>query len=317
MTNALLTSLRQNLRQAILQRRLPEAEQVLARLKREDPLSVETRGSELELAIESGRLAEADDLARQLCDAFPTSARVFYLAGKLAYRRKRYDGAASLFRESRRLHANPPTQYWLGKTLTQAGKFEEAEALLLEIRDVNPWALLVLGWLYERKNELEAALAAYDGFLQIRPADPFAAEQKVRVKAKMLDPETLIDEVQALADFGEPVPDALFSEYIQGLLETGQTPRARDEITARLGSMEAREGVRIAWICYRHHAFDLACTLFLTHLRANLFDFKYLAALEAAARKCNRLPHVLGAYHPLCPEAPHLYGRRKLLMRKT
>jgi len=44
-----------------------------------------------------------------------------------------------------------------------------------------------------------------------------------------------------------------------------------------------------------------------------LFNFKYLSALEAAARKCNRLPQVLDAYHDLASQARHLYGRRKFL----
>jgi tetratricopeptide (TPR) repeat protein len=245
--------------------------------------------------------------------AFPGSARGCFLAGRLAYRQRRYEVAEERFRESQRLYSSPQTRYWLGKTLTQAGRFDEAESLLLEVRESNPWAWLVLGWLHERRNDLAAALSAYDEFLRRQPGNAYAEEQRIRVKAKMLDPETLIEEVQAMTDFGEPMPSAVFPEFVQGLFETGQTLRARDEISAGLDKLEAREAVQLAWICYRHQAFDLACTLFLAHLRANMFNFKYLAALEAAARKCNRLPQVLEAYHPLRPEARHLYGRCKRL----
>jgi len=311
-----VASLRQNLRQAVLQHRWAEAEQILSRLKKEDPLSVETRGLELEFLVESGRMAEAEELSQQLCRTFPASARISFLAGKLRYRQKHYEAAETRFRESQRIYPNPQTQYWLGKTLTQAGKFDEAEGILLEVRERNPWALLVLGWLHERKNDFDAALTSYDEFLQLQPGHRFATEQRVRIKAKMLDPETLIEEVQTLADFGETVPGALFPEFVQGLFETGQTPRARAEIMARLEGMETKEGVQVAWICYRHQAYDLACTLFLAHLRANIFNFKYLAALEAAARKCNRLQQVLDAYRPICPEARHLYGRSRLLSKK-
>lgn len=308
--------MRQNLRQALLQRKLAEAEQILSHLKKEDPLSVETRGAELELYIESGRTAEADVLAQHLCRTFPGSARVFFLAGKLAYRQRRYEAAEAHFRESQRIYPNSQTQYWLGKTLTQSGHFDEAESLLIDVREQNPWAWLVLGWLNERKDDLDAALKAYDEFLRLQPGDAFATQQRVRIKAKMLDPEALIEEVQALSDFGEPLPGVLLPQFVEGLFGTGQTPRARDEIRARLDTMEARESVQIAWICYRHQAYDLACTIFVAHLRANMFNFKYLAALEAAARKCNRLPQVLEAYRPLCPEARHLYGRCRLLSRR-
>lgn len=315
MTKAIVDALRQNLRQALAQRRLAEAEQILSRLKKENPLSVETRGFELELFIESDRIEEATSLAEQLCRTFPDSARIFFLAGKLAYRRKNYEAAEARFRESQRIYPSAQTQYWLGKTLTQTGHFEEAESLLISVRDQNPWALLVLGWLHERRNDFESALKAYDDFLEHYPGNRFASEQRVRIKAKLLDPEALIDEANMLADFGERLPDAMFVELVEKLFETGQTPRAREEIGARLDAMEPREGVRVAWICYRHQAYDLACALFLNHLRANLFNFKYLSALEAAARKCDRLPQVLDAYRGFGPEARHLYGRRKFLKK--
>ncbi len=84
----------------------------------------------------------------------------------------------------------------------------------------------------------------------------------------------------------------------------------------RQETMVAREAVKIAWVCYRYKAFDLACSLFLAHLRTNMHNFKYLAALEAAARKSDRLAQVLEAYRPLCPEARHLYGRCRLLSQR-
>ena len=316
MTKPLVETLRQNLRQAVFQRRLAEAEQILSKLKREDPLSAETRGFELELSIESDRFEEATRLAEQLCRMFPDSARIYFLAGKLAYRLKSYESAESRLRDSQRIYPSMQTQYWLGKALTQTGRFEEAESLLISVQDHNPWALLVLAWLHERRKDFESALRAYDAFLLLFPDNRFAAEQKVRVKARSLDPEALIEEADVLADFGESLPDAIFGEFVEKLFETGQTPRAREEIAARLDAMESREAVRVAWICYRHQAHDLACSLFLNHLRSNVFNFKYLSALEAAARKCNRLPQVLDVYHDLAPQARHLYGRRKFLSKQ-
>ncbi len=47
------------MREALAQRRWRDAEDLLAILKKEDPLSRETRGLELEFYIGSGRLTEA------------------------------------------------------------------------------------------------------------------------------------------------------------------------------------------------------------------------------------------------------------------
>jgi hypothetical protein len=100
------------------------------------------------------------------------------------------------------------------------------------------------------------------------------------------------------------------------LFETGQSPRARDEILARLDSMEPKAAVQIAWICYRAQAYDLACTLFLAHLESNKTNYKYLAALESAADKCKRLPEVVEAYRRQLPGARQFYGRLKPLTRR-
>src|SRR5439155_184898 len=82
------------------------------------------------------------------------------------------------------------TQYWLGKTLTQSGRFGEAESLLLSVRERTTNAVLELGWLYERRNDLQAALKAYDEFLAVHPDHSFAIEQRLRIKARILEPES-------------------------------------------------------------------------------------------------------------------------------
>ncbi len=317
MSNAILGALRHNMREALAKNRLRDAEDILVRLKNEDPLSRETRGFELELYINSDRLAEADALARQLRILFPDSGRIFFLAGKLAYRQKRYEEAEGYLRESDRIYPNQGTRYWLGRTLTQTGRFDEAESLLLAARENNPRALLDLAWLYERKNDPEASLQFYDQYLKIRPEDAFAVGQRVRLRARMLEPEALIEEVTALKDLGEAVAPALQAEYVQKLFESGRAPRAREEVMARMGTWDTKTAVQVAWICYKAKAYDLACSLFLTHLPSNLTNRKYLVALESAAVKCNRIPQVLEAYHPHLQNALHLYGRSRSLSRRS
>jgi tetratricopeptide (TPR) repeat protein len=312
-----VAALRENMWRALGGGRLREAEDILTQLKQEDPLSQETRGFELELCLNSSRLTEARALSQQLCRLYPQSGRIVFLAGKVAYRLKDYKEAESHFRESYSIYPHWRTQYWLGKTLTQLGRLDEAESLLLEARERTPNALLELAWLYERRKDLEAALKAYDDFLGAHPDNSFAAQQRLRVRARMLDPESLIEEVGALEELGEEIAPPLFPEYVQRLFETGKTTEARGRILEKMSGLDAKTGSRLAWVCYRAKAYDLACALFLAHLGANLSYFKYLNALESAAARCGRIPQVLEAYRAHEAHAPNLRGRSKTLARKT
>jgi tetratricopeptide (TPR) repeat protein len=317
MPKSLLQALRYNMKRALAEGKLSEAEDILTRLKKEDPLSPESRGFELEFYLNSNRLAEADALARQLCRLFPESARIMFLSGKLAYRQKHYEEAENLFRESLRIYPHWSSEHWLGKTLTQVGKFKEAESLLSSALEHNRHAMLDLAWLHERRNDLPAAIQAYDNFLAEYPGHKFATEQQIRIRAKMLEPEELIAEMGALTDLDEEIPPSLLPELVQKLFDTGQSPRARDEILERLDNMEPKTAVQIAWICYRARAYDLACTLFLAHLESNKSNYKYLAALESAADKCRRLSEVAEAYRRLLPGARQFYGRWRALTRRS
>ncbi|MCI0418291.1 MAG: tetratricopeptide repeat protein [Acidobacteria bacterium] len=318
--NPIVDVLRRNLRQALHGNSLEEAEKILLHLRKEDPLSRETRGLELELLLKAHRLGEAQALAQQLCQLFPDSGRIQLLAGQVAYRQKRYSEALACFHESQRIYPHWQTQQWLGKTLTQLGLFDQAESLLLAAREHSTQALLDLGWLYERQRDWSAAGKSYNAFLKEHPGHSFATNQLTRVKAKQLDPEALIEEAETLAEFGQALPEVLFEEYIDSLFATGQGPAAREALLARLPALDARQGVRLAWVCHRAQAYDLACRLFLSHLETNLNNFKYLAAFESSARKCHRLPDVLDAYRRLAPLERKLYGRMRSLanrMRKA
>jgi tetratricopeptide (TPR) repeat protein len=176
---------------------------------------------------------------------------------------------------------------------------------------------LDLGWLYERKGDLEAALRAYDAYIAIHPGHEFASAQRVKIKARALEPEALIEEVERLVEFGERVPDTLYADYIEKLLDTGQGARAREEVRARSTDLDPKLGSSVAWVCYRKQAYDLACDLFMFFLEANLSNFKYLNSLEAAATKCNRLGELIETYKRLAPSYPKLHGRLKTLFKRA
>lgn len=293
-----------------------DAEEILARIKKEDPLSRDTRGFELEFYLAANRLNEANELARQLQNLFPDSARILFLSGKLAYRQKQYEDAVSHLRESYKIDPSWQTQWWLGKALTQSGQFDEAESQLLSACERSPHVLLDLAWLYERRNDLDASLKVYQKYLNHNPGHVFASEQLVRIKGKMMEPEALIEEVNLLSEMEGSVSPVLFPEFVQRLFEMGQSLRAREEVLAHLKDLDAKAGVRVAWVCYQAKAYDLACFLFLQYLQLNLSNYKYLNALESAAGKSARLDQVLESYRELTNQAPHLHGRIRIIGRR-
>src|SRR5262245_30780148 len=115
----LVQVLRRTVAQKLASGEVAEAETVLERLEQEDPLGEETRAFRLELLSRTNRIAEALVLARQLVELFPASARIHYLAGRLAYGQRDYTAALRSFRESDRLAPHWRHRLAVGKTLTQ------------------------------------------------------------------------------------------------------------------------------------------------------------------------------------------------------
>jgi len=313
---SLVAALHRNLARALGAGELEEATLVLERLRREDPLSVRTRGGELELLLRSKRLDDAEVLAVQLMATFPASPRVHYLAGRVAYQRRDYPAAVARFEESLRVNHHWRCHYWLGKALTQAGRLQEAEAALLEAVDRTPLARRDLAWLYERMGDAERALATLEEYLQGQPDDTFAQSQVRKLRARVLDPAQLCGEVEALRDLGEAIPPEVLPEYVDGLLRTGQGERAREVVAALEGSLDARTATQVAWVCHRLQVPDLACRLLLPCVDANLHSAKTLSALEANAVKAGRVPEVLAAYRSLVDREPRLWSRVRRLQTK-
>jgi tetratricopeptide (TPR) repeat protein len=313
----IVASLRQNLRKALNMGDLPEAFSILSRLRREDPASAETRGLELECLLGAGNLEEAEKLARQLCQSFPESSRIHLLSGKVFYRRKAYAEAEACLRESEKLYPHPVTRHWLGKTLTQLGKFAEAEALLEALRDFKLAVLLDLAWLSERRKEPQQAARFYENYLKNDPENLFARQQLVRLKAQMTAPEELIEQLESLEAFGEDIPESLLGEYIHKLFQAGDTPRARAEVIRSREKVNAKTQIQLAWICYQAQSYDLALELFLPQVKFRQSDFKLLNALEAAAERCCRVGEVLEAYHDLAPANHHFYGRIRAFSKRA
>jgi tetratricopeptide (TPR) repeat protein len=309
--------LRRNLWQALHSGAYDEAEGILARLKDEDPLSIETRGLELEYLLRRGRLEEAEALAGQLLELHPGSARLHYLAGQLAYRCKDYARAQRHFRESLHLHPHWRTRRLLAKTLTQAGGLDEAEAVLLSLLPQRPECLLDLAWLYERRGDEGRALKTLEDHLERRPQDAFARSQRLRLRARLMEPGELLDEVDTLLELGEEVPAEVLPVWLEALLRTGQGGRAREFLRQRRSALDARAAASMGWACYRLQAYDLAFELFLASFPGNRGGAKFLCAMESAAARSGNVATLIDFYKAHAEHDKKLYGRIKTLQHRS
>ncbi|MBI2570297.1 MAG: hypothetical protein HYV63_25120 [Candidatus Schekmanbacteria bacterium] len=278
---------------------------------------METLGLELELRVLAGSEAEAILLADQAVRLFPASPRVRLLGGRAMYRAHRYEEALDHFRESARLRPHWMTERWIGKTLTQLGRYDEAEACLRRVRDRSVGVLLDQAWLYQREGRFEQARAAVQAYLEVRPDDRRAHDQLAELGARALTPEARLAELEAMEEAGMPVPEAMFPPYAEGLLAAGQSRRLRAVLAERRAELSPRTVLAVAWACYKASQLDVACDLFLSVFAANAGNVKLQAALEAAARRCGRLDDVMRAYEVAAPAARPLYGRLTRLRRQA
>lgn len=292
---------------------LPGAAEALARLEQEDPLSRETRGLRLDHLIRVGRLEEAAMLAATLLELFPDSPRIRFLAGQAAYRAREYDAALEQFRESERLHPDGWTRVQIGCTLTQIGRFDEAEAVLtaLTSRYVHAWR--DLAWLHERKGDAARALEACERYLEHRADDPVARSQRTRLRARITAPAEFIDEVETLRDLGEDVSPELVPEYVDTLIRSGRSKEARQFLAEAGAALDPSIKARVAWIAYRLQAYDLALDYFIDVFPTHGRNVKLSTAMEAAARRVHRVDRVIALYAAHAVEDRRLYGRIKRL----
>jgi len=305
-----------NLRRALRKRDLAAAEQILALLKREDPLSATTRGGELEMLLLANRLDEAAVLAGPLVEQFPASARILYLAGRVAYRRKQYKQAEAWLTKSLALYPHDRTERWLCKTLVAAGRFDEAEPRLIELTAHQPGYLLDLAWLFERKRLYTRALDAVERYIKRFPSNPLAKESQQRLRAKSMEPSEVIEEVQALEELDESIPPSLHPRYLEALLQTGRSTEARRFVAQHLDQFVPALAGQMGWACYRLQAHDLALDLLLRQLPLRPNDPKLLRALETAADRCDRVDDLVGAYTVLAPDEPKFHGRIHRLKKR-
>ncbi len=304
-----------NFRSAISRADLDEAEAIMAQLQVEAPLAVATRGMELELLIETRRFDEAAPLAEQLCRLHPDSGRIFFLAGKLGYRQREYATAETRLRESYRLYPHWKSRYWLGRALTELGRFDEARSLLESVVEAHPFIEADLAWLFERAKDLPRAIACCEAILKREPNHERARTQLAKLKAETLQPEDLVEELEGLNALGEEIPPHLLAGYVERLFQMGRTDDARTVIEGLDNTLQQHIRRSIAWACYHSQAYDLAFRLFLEVLPQNLKRVSFYTSLQFCAKKIHQIPLLIERYSEYTGEDPRLFGRIKKLER--
>ncbi len=314
--SALLLALKRNIKLSLRKKDLSRAKEELEELKKLDLLSLETRGLELEYLVDIGHFQDAGTLSTQLVNLFPASSRIQFLAGRLAYRQKDYVRALPFFEESYRLHPSWRSEWFIGKTQTQAGNFAAAEPLFLRLTSEHPACLKDLAWLYERKNEFTRAEDVITQYLKYFPRDAHAKQQLQRLQAHALPVEDVLDEVETLSSFDEEIPVALLTEYVETRLIRGEGDAVRKWLLPRIGKLNARDAQSVGWACHRLNAFDLSFELLLKNFTHQSGNFKYLGALESSAEKSGQIERLIELYEQYAGEDKRFYGRIKRLTRR-
>ncbi len=313
---AFLLPLQRNIVKWIRQGDWSAAEEGITELKKSDPLSLDTRGLELDYLIAVDRHEDAESLARQLINLFPASSRIHLLAGKLAYKQKNYVSALPFFEESYRLYPNRYTERYIGKTLTQAGDFSRAEPILVRLASSQAIVLKDLAWLYERKNQFSKAQEAIRRYLKYNPRDEYAKSKLQQLQAHALPADQVIDEVQTLTDFDEEIPVGLLTEYTKVMLEKGRGGELRSWMQPQIPDMKNKDALQAGWVCHKLKAYDLAFELLIKDFASQYVNIKYRGAIELSAQNCGQLERLIELYEQYAERDHKFYGRATRLRKR-
>src|SRR5262249_33314399 len=146
-------------------------------------------------------------------------------------------------------------------TLTQMGRFDDAEAVLVAVTAEREVCRRDLAWLYERKGEEDRALACVEAYLERFPRDRVALDQRLRLRSRRHSPAELQAKAGALDAIGEKVPTEVAAELVGTLLRSGRVREARETIDRLLTDLDPRAASRIGWVCRGLEAHDLAFEL--------------------------------------------------------
>lgn len=122
---------------------------------------------------QAGRLAEAEQVYRQILAADPCHADALHLLGMIEYQAGRLEAAADLIRKAITIHGNGASYYSnLGTVLQAQGKLEEAEALYKRALALKPQLAEVhvnLANVLQAQGKLDESVISYERALALKP----------------------------------------------------------------------------------------------------------------------------------------------------
>ncbi len=313
MADRLFNTLVHRCRQAIRRHDLEEAARLVGRLGESYPSEAASNGLALELLLAEGRVGEAVTLSERLVTRFPGSAGILFQAGMAAFRQKNHDKALAFFEESERLFPAVKSRRWIGKTLTNLGRLDDAESVLINVYREDPHCGVDLAWLCERKGDHHRSMEYVEKHLARFPDDHWAKAQQTRLRGSALDGNELLAQVEMLEALGESVPEALVAGYVEALAAAGRGDDARRFVRDEATRLSPHVSLNLAWSCYRLQLHDLAYDLFVAQLESRLTDVKLLNSLEFAAKRAGKQETLAEIFETLGPKNPALYGRAKKL----
>ena len=133
------------------------------------------------------RMAEAEELYRQVLAVDPNHVDALHMIGVLAYQAGKADAAVDLIGRAIALQGeNASFHNNMGEALRYLGRFDEAIAHFTKATELDPYAAdghMNLGNAFKQQGRLEQAVAQYRRALYIKPDYPYA--QKKLPVAKM------------------------------------------------------------------------------------------------------------------------------------
>jgi len=152
-------------------------------------------------------------------EQFPAPSRIQYLRGIAACRRRDYRQAAE------RLHPHWKHRRWHGKSLSQVGKLDQAEALLLPLADWHPVCPADLAWNLRRPGDTDWAVEVLKGHHGHFPDNRHTPANLRRLKALELSTGEIQEEIAASEQRGEATYSSLLPAYLKALRTAGTAGR--------------------------------------------------------------------------------------------
>ena len=121
----------------------------------------------------AGRLAQAEEIYRQILERRPNDADALHLSGVLAGQQRKTDAAIDLVRRAIRVKPNFAEAYRnLGSLLAEKGRFSEAGAAFQRVIEIWPADCLAheqLGATFAANENFQNAVSAFSKAIRIRP----------------------------------------------------------------------------------------------------------------------------------------------------